>query len=71
MTADLLREVGEALYGPLWQSELARQRDIGLRRVQRMAAGESPVPVGVWAELRGDLQERQREIAALIRKLPR
>ena len=51
MTADELREVGEYLYGPRWQSPLARDIDIDERAMRRMASGERPVPIGVAAEL--------------------
>lgn len=71
MDASLLHEVGAALYGPRWQAELARQRGVDLRRVQRWAAGEFRVPAGIWAELRVDIEARRGALAALARKLPR
>lgn len=69
--ATLLHAVGEALYGPRWQSELARLRGVDLRRVQRWAKGEFRVPAGIWGELRADLEARRGELDALAKKLPR
>ena len=41
--ADLI-EAGRLLYGPDWQSPLARELGVALRSVQRWAAGHNPVP---------------------------
>jgi rRNA-processing protein FCF1 len=71
MTPELLREVGEALYGARWQSELARELDVTDRTMRRWAAGEFSIPEAVSAELRGILRERGMALAAVRRKLPR
>ena len=71
MTPDLLREAGEALYGPLWQSELARALGVADRTVRRWIAGERPVPAGLGPTLRGLLTDHGKAIAAVRRKLPR
>lgn len=77
------RHAGEALFGPDWQSPLARELDVSLRTVQRWARGDYDIPLGVWFEigehcrhrdLSGDIDElkvRQRrliEIVALIER---
>lgn len=69
MTA-LLREAGEALYGPRWQSDLARDLGVSDRTVRRWVAGQ-PIPAGLWSELREDIRARQRVLAVLLTKLPR
>lgn len=69
--ADLLREVGEALDGPRWQSEMARRRGAAIRTVQRIVACQAPVPPGFWPELREDIRARQQVLADLLKKLPR
>lgn len=51
LTHDHLNAVGEALYGPLWQSQLARELDVAVRTVQRWAGGEFEIPEGVWADI--------------------
>ena len=71
MTPSLLREIGEALYGPLWQSEMARQRGVSVRTVQRWDAGDNAIPDGIWPELANAIRERRTGLQGLLRKLPR
>lgn len=71
MTSSLLREAGEALYGPRWQSEMARALDISNRTVRRWDEGSYPVPPGAWADLRALLKSRGLAMATVRRKLPR
>lgn len=71
MTADLLREAGEALYGPRWQSDLARALKKADRTVRRWDAGSSEVPASVWTELRSLLKARGLALASVRRKLPK
>lgn len=51
LTHDHLNAVGTALYGPLWQSQLARDLDVAVRTVQRWAGGEFEIPPGVWLDI--------------------
>ena len=51
MTPALLRQAGEALYGPHWQTDLSRARGVSDRTVRRWAAGTHPLPDGVRADL--------------------
>ena len=63
---DLFRATGEALLGPRWQSERARQlNNVSLRTMQRWAAGEFAIPPGVWVDLLKLLANRQNELAKL------
>ena len=39
MTPDQFRKLGEALYGPRWQSSLAHELQLADRTVRRWAAG--------------------------------
>lgn len=71
MTPSLLREAGEALYGPRWQSDLARALGVSDRTVRRWDAGSHDVPKGAWSDLRSLLQERGKALAVVRRKLPR
>lgn len=65
----LLVEAGEALYGPLWQSALARDLDISDRTVRRWVAGTSPVPAGLYIDLLRLTQERAAVLDALAGRL--
>ena len=58
----LLRETGEALHGPQWQSALARDLGISDRTMRRWVAGTYPVPEGV----RDDLLRLCAERGALL-----
>lgn len=69
--AETLREIGEAFYGPLWQSELARELAVATRTVQRWAAGEFNIPDGVWGELATLARARGQALTALAAELER
>lgn len=68
MTPDLLRECGEALYGPLWQSALARDLAVSDRTMRRWAAGEFNIPPTIANELYDLLLIRGKEIEAVMEK---
>lgn len=73
ITPALLGRVGEALYGPRWQSELARVFAVNDRTVRRWVSGDSPVPPGIIGQLVEQLEDRQDAVADLleqIRRLP-
>jgi hypothetical protein len=61
----LLVEAGEALYGPRWQSELARDLGVADRTVRRWAAGTTDVPQGIYLDLLRLTQERAAVVDAL------
>lgn len=46
-----LRAVGEALFGPSWQTPLADSLGVSDRTVRRWLAGQAGIPGGVWAEI--------------------
>ena len=71
MTPALLSQAGEALYGPRWQSELARDLDIDDRTMRRRVAGDSPVPSGVTVDLLRLLTQRAADIDDLIPAIKR
>lgn len=51
LTQDHLRAVGEALYGPNWQTPLSEALGVADRTVRRWAAGDFEIPDGVWADI--------------------
>jgi len=69
MTTDLLREVGEALYGSRWQSDLARALGVTDRTVRRWAAGEWQPAPAAWDAIIDLLKARGKAMAMLRRKL--
>lgn len=66
----LLVECGEALYGPQWQSALARDLGVADRTVRRWVAGASPVPAGLYLDLLRLVQERGAVLDDLAARLP-
>jgi hypothetical protein len=65
----LLVEAGEALYGPRWQSELARDLDVSDRTMRRWVADTSAVPAGLYLDLLRLTQERAAVLDALAPRL--
>lgn len=62
-------QCGEALYGPRWQSDLARDLGVADRTVRRWAAGASDVPSGVYLDLLRLTQERAALLDSLAPRL--
>lgn len=67
----LLTETGEALYGPQWQSPLARDLGCNVRTIQRWVAGVNEPPDGIWMDLLRLSQERAMMLDALADRLKR
>lgn len=65
----LLTECGEALYGPRWQSEIARDLGVSDRTVRRWVAGSHDVPAGLYVDLLRLTQERAEALDALADRL--
>lgn len=65
----LLVECGEALFGPRWQSVLARELQVSDRTMRRWAAGTHEPPAGLWADLLRVTQERAAMLDALAERL--
>lgn len=66
-----LADAARLLYGPRWQSELARAYGAHIRTVQRWASGRCRPPDDLRDWLRARLTERQREIEAALAALER
>lgn len=62
MTPTLLREAGELLYGPRWQSELAESIGVSNRTIRRWVSGEWPVAEGAWSDILDIVRERRSEL---------
>jgi hypothetical protein len=64
LMASLLGQCGEALFGPQWQSALARALDVSDRTVRRWIANDQ-VPSGVYLDLLRLTQERAQVLDAM------
>jgi hypothetical protein len=69
LTPETLRAAGEALYGPRWQSELARLVDRPQSNVAEWASGARSIPVDVWPLLSTTLWLRSEAVLALAKKI--
>lgn len=69
MTVELLHEAGAALYGPRWQSELARALGVSDRTMRRWAAGGDQPPHGVAGDILTICLRRRRDLDALMMRL--
>lgn len=65
-TNKLLSDTGKALYGPLWQSQLARDLHVSDRTVRRWLAGDAAMPAGVMLELSRLAMDRALALEALL-----
>lgn len=66
MSTALLHEVGEALFGPQWQCELARALAVSDRTVRRWAAGTHAPPPRVWADIARLAFDRRASLSRLL-----
>ncbi len=62
----LLHDAGEALYGPRWQTEVARDLDMSDRHVRRLAAGAADLTPGMAMDLLRLCTERAQVLDELI-----
>lgn len=67
---DLLRRVGEALYGPRWQTDLAQALAVNDRTVRRWVSGDDP-PQGVYDDLARIMSDRAGLLNALVAECAR
>lgn len=69
MKTKLLNEIGEALYGPRWQTDLSRDLDIADRTMRRWAAGEGEPSPGAWNDIQKLLKEKGLALRALAARV--
>jgi DNA-binding transcriptional regulator YdaS (Cro superfamily) len=67
--SSLLEDAGQALYGPQWQSAMARDLGVSDRTVRRWAAGSSVAPASAYLELERIAQRRAGELRELAPRL--
>ena len=60
---ELIRRVGEALYGEQWQRPLARELGVSDRLVRFWAAGDREIPILLPARLLNLIQSRGEALA--------
>lgn len=71
MNRELFCEIGACLYGPAWQSEMARQIGVSDRTVRRWISGDRKIPDSVKDDLRRLLKKQEKDLTKLISALDR
>ena len=67
----LFTDTAESLWGLRWRLALAESLGVSERTVRRWAAGEFPIPPGIYAELltlAEDRRKRLKELGPLLKK---
>lgn len=63
--SELFTRTGVALYGAEFVAPLARALNVEPSTVRKMASGKSRIPAGVWLDLAGVIQDRERDAPPL------
>lgn len=69
--AELIDEVGQALWGPNWKGPMAEAVRHQKSAVTEWASGRVPVPSGVWNELKEIMRKRRHELDRLASRAQR
>ena len=65
-----LHEIGQALFGVSWQSDMARALGIkDARKIRFWVSGERAIPAGVWDDLKRITKERGQRLQDLSESL--
>ena len=67
--AELLRNSGEALYGPQWQPQLSDALGVNQRQIRRWLSGQYDPPAGVWRELEQLCRQRSWDLYDMVEPL--
>lgn len=65
----LLREIGEALYGPNWTAPLAQECNISYDTMRHAASGKRTLPARMISELIAICTKRGSEVAHIKSRL--
>lgn len=64
----IIADIGQALWGTQWQTDMAKALDVSDRTVRRWVAGTTPIPRGIYADLIRVMTERQADLDDLIER---
>ena len=68
-SGDLICQVGRALYGPRWETALARDLSVSNRTVRHWLSGFQEPPAGVWLDLLRLVRARGQQTARVAIEL--
>lgn len=67
--ADELTEIGKALYGEQWQTNLAKDLELSdARRIRYWLTGRK-IPIGVWVDIAALLRQKHMTINSILEKI--
>jgi hypothetical protein len=69
--AELIDEVGQALWGPAWKAPMAEAVRHQKNVIADWASDRLPVPAGVWSELALLMRRREHELDRLGSRVQR
>jgi len=69
MSREDLARLGGEIYGPGWQSRLARDLGLTVRQVQRYAGGQSAIPSDLGRRLVAALEAKRKRLVDLLAEL--
>jgi hypothetical protein len=70
LSVEDLRRIGEALYGPRWQTEMAAALGFGdSARIRQFLSGARPIPAGIYADAMALLRHKSETAKALADEL--
>jgi hypothetical protein len=69
LSLDLFKDACEMLYGPGWQSALARELEVSVRTVHRWARGKAVMPTGLDGHLLHKCKGRRLQLYVVIDEL--
>ena len=64
---ELLTRLGRAAFGSSWKASLADSLQIVRPTITDWTTGKKPIPVGVWADIKKILEDRNMEINSAIK----
>jgi transcriptional regulator with XRE-family HTH domain len=66
---ELLKAIGEALFGARWHAELAGALGVSDRTLRRWAAGQADIPAGIARDLAQIVRRRRTELDRALEQL--
>ncbi len=65
----MLRELGEALYGPRWQTDVSRALEVTDRTVRDWVSGKTEIRDRILVELIAHARDRERALLEVIERI--
>jgi hypothetical protein len=57
---EAFKSICQMMYGENWESEVSKALCFDKRRLKHWESGIRPIPIGIWFELAGIIQEKKK-----------